>query len=276
MTTILRRGRTALALVLVALPLVVPGPALAALSSSQRIVLRAYVDALERGRYASAFALLADDERRYYASPANFASVFEADAFHILDYRILGSEATAKGVVAVVSEHVSFRDHAHQTVGSATAKVPYELVSGSRGLAIRDPGHPWRAFAPTAITADGGGLRATVRKVSFFTGRVEFVITFQNHGDSAITILPYGRSVLRDAKGNVYRPIATKLSTLTDARLYTGLRLPGSGQYTGFMTFATPDRFQPESVRLSLAPALADGADAPFALDFAPFVPPSI
>jgi hypothetical protein len=83
--------------------------------------------------------------------------------------------------------------------------------------------------------------------------------------------LPYGRSTLRDAKGTVFHPIATRLPALTDKALYLGLRLPSSAEYTGFITFATPDRFQPASLRLSLAPALSDGGDAPFALDFAPF-----
>jgi hypothetical protein len=51
--------------------------------------------------------------------------------------------------------------------------------------------------------------------------------------------------------------------------------LPSSAEYTGFITFATPDRFRPRSLQLSLAPALADGADAPFSLDFVAYALPA-
>jgi hypothetical protein len=249
-------------------------PARGALTTAERVVLSAYLDALAHGRYSSAFALLSADERRYYGTVENLASVYDADRFRILRYRILGSEAAAKGTVAVVSERVSFLDHAHEAPATADAKVPYAIVPGPNGPVIRDPGHPWRAIAPTGFVAEAGGVRATVRKISFFTGRIELVVNFQNRGDSVVTLLPYGRSVLRDAKGAVMRPIATRLPGLTDRALFEGLRLPSSGEYTGFLTFDTPDRFRPASLQLSLAPALADGADAPFALEFPPFALP--
>jgi hypothetical protein len=250
-------------------------PARAALPASQRVVLVAYLNALLHARYASAYALLSADERRYYGTVANLASTYDADRFRILSYRIVGSKSTPRGTVAVVSEHISFVDHAHEAPATADAKVPYGIVSGPNGPVIRDPGHPWHALAPVHLVSENDGIRATVRKISFFTGRVEFVVNFQNRGDVPVTLLPYGRSVLRDEKGTAYHPIATRDGTLTDVQLYTGLRLPASGEYTGFITFATPNRFVPASLRLSLAPALADGGDTPFALDFPVFPLPS-
>jgi hypothetical protein len=250
-------------------------PARATLTPPQRTVLKAYLDALSHGRYAAAYALLSADERRYYGSVDHFTSVYTADRFTIRSYTILGSESARAGTVAVVLERVGFVDHAHETAASASAKVPYALVRGPGGTpVIRDPGHPWRAYAPVSFAGEKGGLHATVRKMSFFTGRVELVVNFQNYSSVAVTLLPYGRSILRDASGHVYHPIATRLSSLTDKTLYTGLRLPSSGQYTGFLTFATPDRFTPLHVRLTIAPALADGADAPFSIDLGPFSPP--
>ncbi len=249
----------------------VPLPSSASLSYAQREVLGAYLAALEHARYDAAFALLDSSERRYFGTSQNYASAYVADRFALVSYRILGSESTAAGTVAVVSERVSFLDHANDATASATVTVPYGIVSAPRtGAAIHDPGHPWRAEAPTGIVAESGGLRATVRKVSFFTGRVEFVVTFENRGAETVTLLPYGRSVLRDAAGTVYRPIASRASGLTDAELYLGLRLPSSGRYTGFITFATPERFTPRSLRLTLAPVLADGGSEPFELPFAP------
>lgn len=283
---VLRKARPALRVVarvalrcsaaLAGLLLFSTAPVEAALTPPQRTVLKAYLDALSHGRYAAAYALLSADERRYYGSVDHFTSVYTADRFTIRSYTILGSESTRAGTVAVVSERVGFIDHAHETAASVSAKVPYALVSGPGGTpVIRDPGHPWRAYAPVAFAGESDGLRATVRKISFFTGRVELIVNFQNYSPAAVTLLPYGRSTLRDASGHVYHPIATRLSALTDKALYTGLRLPSSGQYTGFLTFATPDRFTPLRVRLTLAPALADGADAPFAIDLGPFSPPA-
>ncbi len=248
-----------------------PPPAAARLSPSERTVLGAYLAALEHARYDAAFALLDAGERRYFGTEQNYASSYVADRFALVRYRILGSASTPAGTVAVVSERVRFLDHARDAVASATVKVPYGIVRAPHaGEAIHDPGHPWRAEAPTGMTAESGGLRATVRKVSFFTGRVEFVVTFENRGAETVTLLPYGRSVLRDAAGTVYRPIAARAPGLTDAQLYLGLRLPSSARYTGFVTFATPERFTPRSLQLTLAPALADGGNEPFDLSFAP------
>ncbi len=253
-----------------ALALLAPLNAAANLSHAQRTVLGAYLAALEHARYDAAFALLDAGERRYFGTARNYASSYVADRFELRSFRILGSETTSAGTVAVVSERVRFVDHARDAPASATVEVPYGIVRASAGEAIHDPGHPWRADAPTGAVAESGGLRATIRKVSFFTGRVEFVVTFENRGSRAVTLLPYGRSVLRDANGTVYRPIAVRASGLTDAELYLGLRLPSSARYTGFMTFATPERFTPQTLQLTLAPALADGADEPFDLPFAP------
>ncbi len=262
------RGAAVLAFALVAFA---PLPSSASLSAAQRTVLGAYLAALEHARYDVAFALLDAGERRYFGTPQNYASSYVADRFALVSYRILGSESTPAGTVAVVSERVRFLDHARDATASATVKAPYGIVSAPRAAeAIHDPGHPWRAAAPTGAIAESGGLRAIVRKVSFFTGRVEFVVTFENRGAETVTLLPYGRSVLRDAYGTVYRPIAARASGLTDAELYLGLRLPSSGRYTGFITFATPGRFTPRSLQLTLAPALADGGNEPFELPFAP------
>jgi hypothetical protein len=268
-------GRAAFAALVLCAFVAPAAPALAALTPRERTVLRSYLDALSAGRFGAAYALLSADERRYFGSSGNLASVYRADGLRILGYRILGSETTGKGTVAVVSEHVEFVDHAHSAQGSAVAKVPYAIVAGVNGPVIRDPGHPWRAYAPTGLAAEHDGFRATVRKVSFFTGRIEFVVTFENRSAVPVTVLPYGRSVLRDANGTAFHPVATRLSSLTDKNLYIGLRLPSSAEYTGFITFATPDRFRPRSLQLSLAPALADGADAPFSLDFVAYALPA-
>ncbi len=242
-----------------------PSPAL---NAAQRGALDRYITSLGSGHYTDAFRLLTADERRYFGNDVNFGSVFQADKLKIGRYRVVRVEdAGALGVLAVVSESVDFFDHAHQVSGTATARVAYGLVNERGGVRIKDPYHPWRAFDPTAASAEVDQLRVAVRKVSFFTGRVEFLITFENLGEGDVTLLPYGRSVLRDDGGTVYHLIETKLPSLTDRNLRLGLRLASSGQYTGALTFFTPDRFAPKSLALSIGRELRDGADAPFSVD---------
>ena len=261
---------------LVAVVVGVARPAAAALIPAQRSVLERYLTALHGQRFEAAFALLTDAERRYFGNAANFASVYAADRLTIGAYRILGSSTDpARGTVALVSERIRFFDHAHQSTGSATAKVAYGIVPSAHGPRIKDPYHPWRAIAPADLTTTVGKVRATVRKISFFTGRIELVVTFANLGDATVTMLPYGRSVVRDDAGRAYVPVATRLAGLTDKTLYAGLRLPESGQYTGIMTFSTPDRFTPKRLSITFAEALLDGADAPFELVLPPFSLPA-
>jgi hypothetical protein len=260
------------ALALVALAATIsPGPARAALAAAQRTALQHYISALVSGHYDAAFAMLSPDERRYFQSPANFASIFAADRFKIDSFVIVGSKSDKLGTVALVSERVEFFDHARQTPGRVTAKVLYGILRGPSGYVIKDPLHPWRALAPPGVTGMANGLRVSVRKLSFYTGRLEIVATFANFGDTAVTVLPYGRTVLRDQSGKTFPLIASRLGTLTDKTLYTGLRLAGSSQYTGFLTFLTPDRFLPKTLSLTIAPALTDGADAPFGISLPTF-----
>ena len=247
-----------------------PGPPLGKL---QRDILDRYITALGSGNYPAAFALLSSDEQRYFATADNFASVFRADHFKIGRYKVLRtSSAGARGVLVVVSENIEFFDYAHQSPATATARVDYGLLNESGSVKIKDPYHPWRVVVPNNASADVNKLRVTVRKISFFTGRVEFIVNFANYGDETVTLLPYGRSVLKDQSSAPYHLIATKLESLTDKNLYLGLRLAGSGQYTGALTFFTPDRFRPKSLSLTLAPQLRDGADAPFSVDL-PAIP---
>lgn len=261
-----RALQTFAALVALAAPLATrPSPALGKLAAPERAVVTAYLTALQHRDYAGAFARLSDDERRYFRSPRNLEAVFAADRLMLDGFTILESTpAGAAGTLVVVRERVRFFDHAHQREGAIDANVRYGIVRSSHGPAIKDPFHPWFSFAPTDVAARTNGVVVTVRKISFYTGRVEVLVTFANISDKTVTILPYGRTVVRDDTGKTHLPIRSKLPGLTDATLFEGLRLPPSGQYTGAMTFFTADRFTPKRLGMTLAPALVDGGDAPF------------
>ncbi len=237
----------------------------AKLTSPQRDALVHYLSDLEHREYAGAFGRLSADERRYFRSAHNLEAVFTADRVRLAAFTVVAStSAGTRGAIAVVRERVSFFDHAHQRADTLTANVRYGIVPGTQGFAIKDPFHPWYAFAPAAATARANGIRVWIRKLSFYTGRVAVLATFANTSDRTVTILPYGRSLVRDDTGRTHAPIRSRLPGLTDATLYKGLLLPPSAQYTGEITFFTADRFRPKYLRITFAPALVDGADAPF------------
>jgi hypothetical protein len=238
-------------------------------------VLIAYVGALRDQRYADAFRLLDAHERTYFKTPANFASIFKADDLRIDSFAVVGSRPGGSlGILGIVSEKVHFFDHSHQSPASATVTVPYGLLHAGDGWTVKDPYHPWKAFR-TSSEATVNGLHVFARKASFFTGRAELVLTFVNIGPGTVTLLPYGRTVLR-GDGTVYHPIATKITALTDKALYLGLRLAAGAQYTGTLNFAVPSTGSLRRLELTLAPVLRDGGDAPFEIALPPIaVPPS-
>lgn len=238
-------------------------PARAALAAADRAALARYLDDLVHERYDGAYGALAADERRYFGSAANLRSIFVADSLRIERFRLLASRSNPHGVLVVVSERISYFDHATQQPVAATARVAYGVVADRGVPRVKDPYHPWRAFAPNGIAAAADGLDVVLRKISFFTGRLECVFAFTNTGERTISVLPYGRTTLRDERGRRYLAIESRAPGLTDRTLYGGLRLQPHARYTGAMTFATPDRFSPVALSLAVGPVLVDGADAP-------------
>lgn len=237
-----------------------PGP--------QTAALRRYVDALAAHRYADAFALLDPAARAYFRTAENFASGFTADGFAIASYTFVGTRGNAKFRLYFARESIRLRDPARDAVATAKVTVPYGVIGNDAGARIKDLGRPWRAFA-TPVSATTAGLRVTVKKVAFYQHAIACVVTFANVGDGFLTLLPYGRSVLRDDAGHVYRPIRNTTTWLdTDRRLFLGVRLAADAQITGVLSFTSP-RLDDRARRftLTVAPNLRDGSDAPFALD---------
>ena len=238
--------------------------------ASPTALVTRYVGAIAQNRYPQAFASLVTTERRYFRSPENFASVFAADDFHIDRYRVVSMRRRASGFVVLVREHLRFRDQAANQERSADANAVYGVERDGGDWRISDPGHPWRAFAAEAVASDGG-VRLTVRKMSFFPRRVEVALTFANVGDRFVTILPYGRTVLKDDRGAAFRPLRTRDWRLTSRRLFEGLRLAPDAQFTSIMNFETPVLDDTRrTYSLTVEPELRDGGDAPFSTTVGP------
>jgi hypothetical protein len=234
-------------------------------NNAQTALVKKYVGALRAGRYDDAFALLTDAERAYFRDAAAYRSVFAADGYALRSASVLGARGDDRGRVYFVRERVSYVDHATDATREVDATVPLGVLPEHGTIHVKDPGKPYRAFA-SASTTDVSGLRVTVKKVDFFPDRIDVIVTFANMGDNFVTLLPYGKSVLRDDRGGVYRILATKDWTVTDKLLYQGIPLAPNARYTGSLAFTAPrlDDGAKRSWSLTVAPALREGADAPF------------
>jgi hypothetical protein len=242
----------------------------------QTALVRRYVDALAARRYADAYALLDAPARAYFRNARNFASAFTADGFAIASYTLVGTRGNATFRLYFAREAIRLYDPARDAAATANVTVPYGVIGSGANARIKDLGRPWRAFAMSA-SSTAGGLRVTVKKVSFYRHAIACVVTFANLGDGYLTLLPYGRSVLRDDAGNVYRLIRDTASwNRTDRRLFLGVHLAADEQVTGVLSFASP-RLDDRARRftLTIAPNLRDGSDAPFALDVANVAAPA-
>ncbi len=237
--------------------------------NAQSAVVQRYVGAQRAGRYAEAYALLTDGERAYFGDARSYRSVFAADGIKLERARIVGARGDEQGRVFFVREHLAYVDHAHDATRAIDATVPLGVLSEHGALHVKDPGKPYRAFAANA-TASASGLRATVKKVDFYPGRIDVVVTFVNVGSGFVTLLPYDKSVLRDDQGGVYRVLATKDWTVTDKQLFEGVPLAPNAEYTGSLAFAA-GRIGPgkRGWSLTIAPALREGGDVPFELTVA-------
>jgi hypothetical protein len=232
--------------------------------NAQTATVTAYVDALRDGRFDAAFALLTDAERAYYGDVASYRSVFDADGYALRAATVVGARGDDRGRVYFVRERIGYVDHATDARRELNATVPLGVLSEHGALHVKDPGKPYRAFA-AASNAEASGLRVTVKKVDFYPDRIDVVVTFANLGDNFVTLLPYGKSVLRDDRGGAYRILALKDWTVTDKRLYEGVPLAPNAEYTGSLAFtATRLTEAKREWSLTVSPALREGADAPF------------
>jgi len=120
------------------------------------------------------------------------------------------------------------------------------------------------------------GVKIIVRELAFYPRRIELALTFENDGNTFITFLPYGRTLLRDGS-NFYHPLETRDWLLTDRQLFLGLRLAPNARYTGQIDFLTPGRLdnRARTFDLTVAPALPEGADQPIEFTFPPIAVPA-
>jgi hypothetical protein len=223
----------------------------------QTQAVSAYLTALKRADYPAAFARLSSRDRAYFRNAKNFASIFTADALALRSFKLLGANGDERGRVFFVHESLGFYNH-----------LKNERFKGEVDVLLGALDDPWKAY-PADATQSVDDLRVQIRKVSYFERRIEIIVNFANLGSSFVNVLPYGKSVLRDDRGNVYRILATKDPVLTDRQLFIGLRLAPNAQYSGALQFETPVLDDaPHALALRIAPFLRDGSDVPGEVSF--------
>lgn len=269
------RPRSALAVLALAVVALAAVPSRAAAPAAipaddATALVRRYLGDLAAKRYDDAYALLVSSEKRYHGDARGYASVYLADEAAVGPWSLVRVSNAPQGRVYFVREHLAYLDHALGAQRTIDATVALGVLRENGRWAIKDPGHPQRAFR-LDTSVDTSELKMTVRKISFWPEKVELVATFANHGSGAVTVLPYAKTVLKDEAGDEYRIIAVRNWALTDRRLFEGLRLGGGHEYTGVLGFSRPAgaATTPKRLDLTIAPALRDGADQPFALTVA-------
>lgn len=266
-----------LALICTLLGSLLGGTAVAAAPPSGPAVdaVLAYVRALGSGDYPRAYALLSTQDQKYYGSVDNYASVWKADRFTVSKASAIALRTLQNTPVVVIRGDGSFFDHGRQAVRATTFTLPYAYVKEGGRIRVRDADHPYRAVLPAA-DVDGNGVRLTVRKLSFYLRRIEAVVTYVNHGDGFVTFLSYRRTVLKDDQ-QIYPIYETRNWLLTDQQLFLGLRLADGARYTASLNFEANGRLddRARTFSLSVAPALRDGEDQPFGLEFPPIAVPA-
>ena len=236
----------------------------------------AYAGALGSGDYVKAYGMLTDAMQRYYGNVANYGSVWKSDRYGIANPKAVKTKASKDLTLVAVSADVAFFDHGAQTERRGRVVLPFIVAKERGAYRIDDEGHPYRSVVPADASVDHDGAKVTVRKLSFFARRIECTVTFENHGESFITFLPYGRTVLRDEQ-SVYRLLETRDWLLTDRRLFEGLRLAAPARYTGTLNFQADHRLddRARTFSLTVAPALREGGEKPLEFALPPIAVPA-
>ncbi|MDQ2679943.1 MAG: hypothetical protein M3Y21_02820 [Candidatus Eremiobacteraeota bacterium] len=240
------------------------------MSVAASAALSAYLSALAKADYRSAYGALQSQGQRYYRNEPNFESGFRVEHFALERYRIITSRASAGGIVFVVRETIAFYNDALNRMVHARVNVPYAVVNQFGSPRIKDPGHPWKALRVN-LSTEKDGVRATVRKLLFYPQYLAITLTFVNERSGFMTALPYNKSILTDQAGAIYRSLVIKDWGVTDRAFFLGVHLAGNAEMTGTMRFAIPPNADPQTLTFELAPIVRDAGDtAPFALDFQP------
>lgn len=232
--------------------------------------VKQYVSALEVPDAEKAFAVLTPAQRRYFGNVRNFASNFSATDYRIVSFSVTNVTMRNADLAQVdVSEKVSYYDIASERAATTDMTEPYFALRNGGRWGVKEL-QPWKSYAPRA-SRRVGGLVVIVDRIVFFDRRMKVDCTFRNLGSKPLQVLPLLKSKLITNTGVKSAAISVPDSPLTDRQLFEGIRLYPGHQAVGFMNMALPSRNDVDmKATFVFAPAIEDGARAPFAVTVGP------
>jgi hypothetical protein len=240
-----------------------PDPAAIAAVSS-------YMDATSRGDFAAAFGLLTSQQQSYFGNARNLASNAQASGFVIHKYKIIGQLSHGAIVEAMVEQNVQFLDIATGKSIPGIVREPYFALRENGAWRVKELYQPWKSYAPN-IAGGAQGIEVEVNRIEFYDKRIRLDCTIRNKSTVGVQVLPLARTTLDDGSGAKIPAMNDATFPLNDTGFFEGMHLQPGKAAVGFINFPIASRNdQDQTFTLSLAPAIADGADQMFNISVGP------
>jgi hypothetical protein len=224
----------------------------------------AYVAAVARGDFDTAFGLLTAEQQRYFGNAHNLASNAKATGFVIHSYKVIGQLSHGAIVEAMVEQHASFTDIASGKPIAGVVREPYFALSENGAWRVKELYQPWKSYAPNA-SGSAQGVEVVVHRIEFYDTRLRFDCTIRNTGSVGVQVLPLAKTTLDDGSGAKIPAMNEATFPLNDMGFFEGTHLQPGRQTVGFINFPIAQKKdQDMTLSLSVAPAIADGAEQTF------------
>jgi len=240
-----------------------PDPAAIAAVSS-------YMEAISRRDFNAAFALLTSQQQSYFGNARNLASNAQASGFVIHKYKIIGQLSHGAIVEAMVEQNVSFFDIATSASIPGTVREPYFALRENGTWRVKELYQPWKSYAPN-ISGAVRGVEVEVNRIEFYDKRVRLDCTIRNKSAVGVQVLPLAKTTLENGSGARIPAMNDATFPLNDVGFFEGMHLAPGKAAVGFVNFPVVSRNdQDQTFNLSLAPAIADGAEQTFSITVGP------
>jgi len=261
---------TVLALALLgASPPIAPGEPGEQVDTHAIAAVTQYVTALSHNDYASAYALLTSAQQHYFGNVNNFASNARATQYAIHKFEIVSALPHDQVVEITVSQQATFVNAATGAVVSGAVKEPYFALLENGAWRVKQLYQPWKSYAPN-ITGSAQGIAITVHRIEFYDKRIQIDCTIRNGSTTPAQVLPLGKSVLDDGAAKV-PALNDATFPLNDLGFFEGLRLLPGHQASGYINFPVArKKDQEQTLTMTVAPAIFDGAEQPFGVVVGP------
>lgn len=230
----------------------------------------AYVAAAARGDFDAAFGLLTAEQQRYFGNARNLASNSRASGFVIHSYKVIGQLSHGAIVEAMVEQKASFLDIAGGKTITGIVREPYFALRENGAWRVKELYQPWKSYAPH-VSGSAQGVEVAVGRVEFYDKRVRLDCTIRNTGAVGVQVLPLGKTTLDDGSGAKIPAMNEATFPLNDIGFFEGMHLQPGHEAVGFINFPIAQkRDEDQTLTLTLAPAIADGAEQTFSIVVGP------